>query len=265
MDTEDIIHETQLIARNVRAMLTESRGMKAPVVSGDEIEKAVDRGVLQLDGTKNNTLALVVFVFPRKSKYTEHAPQMEPFLRRFFADHEKKHKRVPVMVIYFQIKHFVATILRKFRTKHTMEIHRDEIFLQKPVPELVPKHTIVHNKTALAERFGQKFETRLSRMYTGDKMAVWIGARAGDVVHVEYASGAGSQPQYLYVVPGDPMVSQRVHTVDADDPDADAEDDDLEPDDLEGDLEGDIEADLEDIESTGDADNNDNDDVTEDE
>lgn len=237
MDTENIIHETELIVKNIRAMLR-ARHLEPPKES--DISDAINRGVLRLDATKNKALALVVFVFPKRSKYTEHAPQMEPFLRRFFVEHNREHRRVPVMIVYEHIKHFVATVLRKFRADQQcyIEMHRDEIFLQQPHPDQGCPHTIVQNKAALAERFGLHYETRLSRIYTGDKMAVWLGARAGDVIHVEYASAsAGTQPQYLYVVPGDPMVSQRVHTVDDDDLDADADDDDLDEPDAADDVE----------------------------
>lgn len=216
---EAIINETRLVAGNVHKML-HMRGLTAQELTESAFSEAVFKGVIQLEALDaKKKPALYLLIFPRESKFTESKPVMEPLLRSFFAG-----KTAPVMIIYYQLRHSVSKLLREFRHRKgvTIEIHRDEIFLQAPDWSITPKHEIVRDLEPLTQRFGEEFQKHLGKIYTGDKMAVWLNATPNDVVRIIYSSASsGTEEQFLVVVPGDPMLSQRM--LSADDEDEDVE------------------------------------------
>ena len=156
-------------------------------------------------GKKDNYTVLILLIAP-DSKYATKSPEFRKLLKPLVSKYTSgKTSSVLDIIIISELEltnHIVKAIGEEYKIKPT--IHRIELLtydiLKIVIPDhiLVPKHTIADKSEV--EEYCAEFHTstdNFPKIWASDKMAIWIGAKPGDVVRIDSTSEtAGKSVKY---------------------------------------------------------------------
>lgn len=230
-------HPAFLVFQHLGRFL-ESRGL-VPAEGSDldtpreRFVTALDRiGYYRLDATPRPDgrgaaykIVTVILVLPPGGKYTDHGPHLRGLIASLHSENFAREGRLAEVIVVapeeIMKKKNMTDVVKGFRDAPEENTQKKKnrkgsfqppavgynmypyhVFsLDIPQAQCVPRHTIVPAAEAKAFLTRERVSPRdLPQVASSDPPVVWIGARPGQIVRIEYASAtAGKAYNYCYV------------------------------------------------------------------